>query len=196
MNQFNHILRSALAVISLLAVSSRVVAETGNTLIDDFSDQQNNSLGFPRQFVDDTSTGGNTSVTHSVANGVFSAKGELMPARGQPGWASAILLLDPQGAPVDASRYEGITLRVRINKGSLSVSANSADVTNFDYHAAVITRKADGDFHEVRVPFSSMKRTWSEQTPLNSKTLSSISLVSFGVQRGTFDFEIDEVRFY
>jgi hypothetical protein len=41
-----------------------------------------------------------------------------------------------------------------------------------------------------------MKRAWSAQTPLNPKTLISLSLVAFDVQNGAFDFEIDEVRFY
>ena len=196
MNQIKATVRVTLCIIASIATSHFVTAGLDAKLVDDFSDAQNNSLGYPRQFVDDTASGGQTKVEQSVDNGVFSLKGDLIPARGQPGWASAVLLLDPQGAPVDASLYEGIALRVRINKGTLSVSANSSEVTNFDYHAAVIARQTDGEFHEVKVPFASMKRTWSEQTPLNAKTLSSISLVSFGLQRGPFHFEVDEVRFY
>ncbi len=44
---------------------------------------------------------------------VFSLQREkLLPPRGQPGWASTVLLLDPQGLPRDASAYEGIRLLV------------------------------------------------------------------------------------
>ena len=128
--------------------------------------------------------------------GVLSAKGEIVPPRGQPGWASAVLLLDPQGLPQDASAFEGIRLLVRVNKGNLSVSANSSEITNFDFHAALVTRQSDDEFHEVKIPFSQMKRAWSEQTPLNTKTLTSLSLVAFGMQKGNFDFEIDEISFY
>jgi hypothetical protein len=81
---------------------------------------------------------------------VLNAKAKIVPPRGQPGWASEVLLLDPQGLPVDASQYEGIRLRVRIHKGALSVSANSTEVTNYDYHAAVAHPHID----LIRVLFS------------------------------------------
>ncbi len=84
----------------------------------------------------------------------FLAKGDIIPARGQPGWASTVLLLDPQGLPQDASAYDGIVLRVRLNKGNLSISANSSEITNFDYHAAPLICPSDGEFHEVKIPFS------------------------------------------
>jgi hypothetical protein len=41
-----------------------------------------------------------------------------------------------------------------------------------------------------------MKRAWSEQTPLNTKTISGLSIVAFALQKADFDFEIDEVSFY
>lgn len=196
MTYFQNLILKTVTIVSLLSASSLLNADTTTPLIDDFSDTLNNSLGHPRQFIDDTSSGGKTIMSHSVADGVLTVEGNLLPARGQPGWASAILLLDAQGGPVDASAHNGIVLRVRIKKGNLSVSANSAEITNFDYHAAVVTRQSDGAFHTVKIPFASMKRTWSEQTPLNPKTLSSISLVSFGVQSGEFHFEVEEVSFY
>ena len=170
--------------------------ETLEPLVDDFSDAQNNSLGIPRQFVNDTMAGGGTTTVQSVSEGVLSVKGEIVPARGQPGWASSLLLLDPQGLPRDAGAYEGVRLLVRVDKGNLSVSANSTDVTNFDYHAAAVTVASDGEFHEVKIPFASMKRAWSEQTPLNTRTISSLSIVAFDVQKGSFDFAVDEVGFY
>jgi hypothetical protein len=69
-------------------------------------------------------------------------------------------------------------------------------VTNYDYHAAPIAVAADGKFHEVKIPFESMKRAWSEQTPLNTATLNSLSIVAFSLQPASFDFELDEVSFY
>jgi len=183
-------------VLALLASLTAAMAASVGKQIDDFSDPSVNSLGIERQFIDDTSTGGKTTTTHSVVKGIFSAAGEIVPPRGQPGWASTVLLLNPEGQPVDASEFKGIRLRVRISKGNLSISANSSEITNFDYHAATISRQSDGEFHEVKIPFASMKRAWSEKTPLNPKTIASLSLVCFDVQKNTFAFEVDEVSFY
>jgi hypothetical protein len=187
--------KTTVAAIFAASLNSALAGALVST-IDDFSDPDTSSLGIARLFVDDTSAGGQTSVQHSVDGGVLSASGEILPPRGQPGWASTVLLLDPQGLPQDASAYEGVRLVVRVNKGNLSVSANSSEITNFDYHAAQVTRQSDGEFHEVRIPFTQMKRAWSEQTPLNTRTLASLSLVAFDIQQGAFDFEIDEISFY
>ena len=97
---------------------------------------------------------------------------------------------------MDASEFEGIRLKIRINKCNLSVSANSAQIENFDFHAATVSRQHDDGFHEVRIPFSSMKRAWSEQTPLDTATLASVSLVAYDLKPGAFDFEVEEVGFY
>ncbi|KAA9134234.1 hypothetical protein F3N42_00900 [Marinihelvus fidelis] len=165
-------------------------------VVDDFSSAGATSRGVPRFFITDTSAGGQTTQAPTVAEGVLTVKGEISPARGQPGWASAALPLAPQGQPFDASDFEGIRLRVRINKGNLSVSANSAEVTNFDFHAAIISPASGGDFQDVKIPFDSMKRAWSEQTPLNPATLTGISLVAYDVRPAEFEYEVDEVGFY
>ena len=172
------------------------LARSAAPQVDDFSDPDVTSLGFPRIYITDASAGGQTSLQHRIADGVFAASGDIAPPRGQPGWASTALLLHPEGQAMDASAFEGIRLRVRINAGNLSVSANSTEVTNFDFHAAAVRRQTGDDFHEVKIPFSSMKRAWSEQTKLDPATLASISLVAFDVQQGAFDYEIDEVGFY
>ena len=183
------------AVICVTTFNSAIAGDL-NPTIDDFSDPDNNSLGIERQFINDTVAGGQTRMEHGFEEGVFSAKGEISPPRGQPGWASTVLILEAQGLPQDASAYEGIRLLVRVNKGNLSISANSSEITNFDYHAARVTRQSDGEFHEVMIPFTQMKRVWSEQTELNTKTLTSLSIVAADIQQGSFDFEIDEVSFY
>jgi hypothetical protein len=167
-----------------------------NSLIDDFSDATNNNLGISRQFLNDTIAGGGTTTTQNIENGVVSAKGDIIPARGQPGWASMVLPLDSHNLPQDASTFAGIRLLVKINSGNLSISANSTEITNFDYHAAPVSVAADGKFHEVKIPFTSLKRAWSEQTPLNTKTISSLSITAYGLQKSAFDFELDEVSFY
>lgn len=187
----------AIALLLMLTVNVAPVLASGTgTSVDDFNDAAVNSLGFPRFFVTDSSVGGTTSMAHTVENGVFAARGTITPPRGQPGWASTALILEEEGQAMDASAYEGIRLRIRIRAGNLNVSANSTEVTNFDFHAAPVKRRSGEDFHEVRIPFSSMKRAWSEQTPLNPATLASISLVAYALKPGEFDFEVDEVGFY
>ncbi|MDJ0917440.1 MAG: CIA30 family protein [Woeseiaceae bacterium] len=189
-------LAPGLALAALMASPSHGAAEGLAPLVDDFSHAKLNSAGVARQFLNDSMAGGRTSMTPEVSDGVLSVSGEIAPPRGQPGWASSVLILDPEGVPQDASQFEGVRLRIKINKGMLSVSANSMDVTNFDYHAAPIAAKADGEFHEVKIPFKSMKRTWSEQTALNTTNIQSLSIVAFDVQNGAYDFELDEVSFY
>ncbi len=188
-------LAAALAIAGLLSAPPLLAGGVGPQ-VDDFSHPEVNSLGIPRLFVTDTTAGGQTSLNHAIEDGVLTATGAITPPRGQPGWASTALLLDPQGQAMDASAYEGIRLRVRITQGNLSVTANSTEVKNFDFHGAPVTRSADGGFHEVRIPFASMKRAWSEQTPLDPATLASISLVAYDMQAGAFDYAIDEVGFY
>lgn len=188
--------RNTIAVtLFVTSLNSSIAGSLGPT-IDDFSDPTKNSIGVERQFIDDTSSGGQTKTSYLVNDGVFSAKGDLVPPRGQPAWASAILVLDPMGLPQDASTYKGIRLLVRVNKGNLAVSANSSEITNSDYHSAAITHVNDGQFHELKIPFTQMKRTWSKQTPLNTKTIVSLSLVAVDVQKGSFDYEISEISFY
>ncbi len=181
---------------SLLAYSSISFGGELTSVIDDFSHQQSNSLGIPRQFLDDKMAGGKTQTEIVVSEGKLRIKGEIVPPRGQPGWASSVLLLNENGLPQDASKYQGVRLLIKLDQGSISVSANSVEVTNYDYHAAMIAVQSDGKFHEVKIPFTSMKRAWSEQTELNTTTISGLSIVAFGMQPTHFDFEIDEVSFY
>jgi hypothetical protein len=53
-----------------------------------------------------------------------------------------------------------------------------------------------GEFSEVRLPFKDMKRAWSEQIPLNLKTITSVNLVAFGMAKDAFAYEVDEIGFY
>lgn len=185
-----------IAMASLVTLSSHALSDSLNPLIDDFNDANNNNLGIPRMSISDTTAGGKTTTEISVQKGVIKIKGDIVPPRGQPGWSSLVLPLGAPDAPKNASKFKGLKLLVKVNSGNLSISANSTEVTNFDYHAAQIAVSADGKFHEVKVPFDSMKRTWSAQTKLNTKTLNSFSIVAFGMQKTSYDFEIEEVTLY
>lgn len=184
------------ALLSALAFSAGAVSVPLTALVDDFSDPSANSQGMPRQFFNDSMAGGNTTSTADIDTGVMRFSGEIVPPRGQPGWASSVQPLGPQATPQDASEFEGVKLLIKVHRGNLSVSANSTEVTNFDFHAAPVAVTADGQFHEVKIPFTAMKRAWSEQTPLDTSTLNSLSLVAYGVQKTSFDFEVKQISFY
>lgn len=181
---------------TLLASASVSFGSAMAPMVDDFSDAQDTSLGFPRYFLNDSMAGGNTKTEQNLVKGMLVVKGEIIPPRGQPGWASIALPLEAQGRSKDTSAFEGIRLLVKVNSGNLSISANSTEIANFDYHAAPVAVAADGKFHEVKIPFNSMKRNWSEQIPLDTKTLNSISITAYDVAKGSFDFAVDEVSFY
>ncbi|SNY51265.1 Complex I intermediate-associated protein 30 (CIA30) [Arsukibacterium tuosuense] len=186
----------SLMLVSLLAFASAATANNLTPLVDDFSDEINNRLSQPRQFINDTVAGGNTTVQQMVSDGIIRVKGDIVPPRGQPGWASSVLPLAAVGINYDASQYQGVRLLVKLNKGNLTLSANSNEITNFDFHSAPVVVTSDGEFHEVKVAFASMKRGWSEQTALNTATLNSLSVIAYSLQPAGFDFELREVSFY
>ena len=165
-------------------------------MLDSFEKEQMTEFNQPRMFLTDQSAGGKTELAHEVKEGVLYVAGSIIPPRGQPGWASTVLPLASLEKHFDASEYNGIELKIKVSVGNLSVSANSTEVTNFDYHAAMVVVANDGQYHTVKVPFSSMQRAWSPQTELNLATLSSISLVAFGLQPEPFDFAVDHIKFY
>lgn len=164
-------------------------------LLDDFSDAQRTSTGAERLLIDDAQLGSQSHGTQTCAESVLTVKGSLVPGRGVPAFMSLVLLTTPDGQPQDLSTFEGIRLRVKVGRGILSVQAGSSEIDNFDYHSSAIQAKA-GEFQEVRIPFSSMRRAWSEQTTLNLKTITSINVVAFGMAKGDFAYELDEIGFY
>ena len=198
MNTLNQIMRHLFGLFAIAAILLPVCAFANELpeLVDNFNHQTQNNLGVQRQFMNDSVAGGSSESEVTVQGGKMHLTGNLIPPRGQPAWASSVLLLDAQGKPMDASGYQGIRLKVKINQGLMSVSANSSEVTNFDYHAAQVLIKADGKFHEVKLPFTSLKRAWSEQTTLDASTLNSLSIVAFAMQQSAYDFVIDEIGFY
>mgnify|MGYP000209301229 CR=1 FL=1 len=189
-------LGKTLALASLFSITSTTLAGDLKPVVDDFSHAKNNNLNIARQFLDDKISGGKTNTTINIANGILHIKGEVAPPRGQPGWASSVLLLNAKGLPQDVSHFEGIRLLIKVDKGNVSVSANSAEITNFDYHSALVNVKSDGNFHEVKIPFTAMKRAWSAQVPLNATTINGLSITTFGIQKTPFDYQVDEVTFY
>jgi len=165
-------------------------------LLDDYSDAKRNRNRAERLLIDDQSAGSQSRATVKCADGVLSVHGDLVPGRGVPAFISAVSLLSEEGKPKDMTDYQGVRLRVKVLKGTLCVQVATSTVTNFDYHASAPIAGKGGDFQEVRIPFKAMKRAWSEQTALNLETVTSVNLVSFGLSRDAFAYEVDEIGFY
>ena len=165
-------------------------------LVDDFKDQAVNSLGLPRQYFSDTMAGGGTTIDQTHTGTSVALSGNIAPPRGQLGWASMVLPLDPKGLAQDASAFKGVRITIKIDQGAATISANSTEVTNFDYHSAPLMATADGQFHVLNIPFTSMKRAWSEQTTLKANTLASLSISAYALKAEPFALEVKDVSFY
>lgn len=189
-------MKKLMLALSLTATTSVVIAQENTLMIDGFDHQKQTNIGIERVYITDMAAGGGTQANSTIKEGVIHLKGDILPPRGQPGWSSLVLPLAAMEQAFDASKFDGIRLTLKISKGSFSISANSSEVTNFDYHATPIIVKADNKFHTIDIPFESMKRAWSQQTTLNKKTIESLSIVAYGLQKSSFDFEVDAVSFY
>ena len=165
-------------------------------LLDDYSDPKLNKNGVERLLIDDKTVGSRSQATLKCENGVLSVKGDLVPGRGVPAFISQVSLLSADGKAKDLSGYEGVRLRVKVTKGILCVQVGSLEITNYDYHTSAPITGKRGEFQEVRIPFKEMKRAWSEQTVLNLKSITSVNLVSFGMAKDSFAYEVHEIGFY
>ena len=182
------------ALLGFAAITAQAAATP--LLLDDYSDAKANKNGVERLLFDDKSAGSKSQATQKCENGVLTVKGELVPGRGVPAFISEVSLLTADGKPKDLSVYQGVRVRVKVIKGILVVQVGSSEIQNFDFHSSAPIAGKGGEFQEVRIPFKEMKRAWSEQTALNSKSITSVNLVSFGVAKDSFEYAVDEIGFY
>lgn len=187
-----------IATLFAMAAMAAMAAPAAKTplVLDDYSDAARNKNGIERILVDDKGAGSKSAATQKCENGVITVRGDLVPGRGVPAFISLVSLLAAEGKPKDLTGYEGVRIRVKVTKGSLSVQVGSAEITNFDFHTSAPITGKRGEFQEVRIPFKEMKRAWSEQTALNLKLITSVNLVAFSVAKDTFAYEVDEISFY
>lgn len=183
-----------IALFSLGSIAAQ--AAVAPLLLDDYSDSMRNKNGIQRLLIDDKAAGSKSQATQKCENGVLTVKGDLVPGRGVPAFISQVSLLSADGKPKDLTAYQGVRLRVKVTKGILCVQVGSSEINNFDYHTGAPIAGKRGEFQEVRVPFKEMKRAWSEQTVLNLKSITSVNLVSFGMEKDSFAYEVDELGFY
>ena len=190
------VLAAGVSLAVLLALGGTVARAAGvPALLDNFSDAHRNADGAARILVTDKDAGGSSHATQTCANGVLTVQGELQPGRGMPGFVSLVSLLSPDGKPQDLSGYQGVKLRVKVRQGMLSMQVASSEIKNFDYHTSAPIARSD-DFQEVRIPFTALKRAWSEPVPLNLKTATCVILVAAGMTKASFAYEVEEIGFY
>lgn len=182
------------ALFALRPVSAH--AAPGPLLLDDYSDTKRNKNGIERLLIDDKTAGSSSTATQKCENGVLSVKGDLVPGRGVPAFISLVSLLSADGKAKDMSGCQGVRLRVKVTKGILCVQVGSSEIQNYDYHTSAPITGKRGEFSEVRIPFKDLKRAWSEQIALNLKSITSVNLVSFGMAKDAFAYEVDEIGFY
>lgn len=192
-----HVAVLALSMVGFVDLAG-ITAAAAPTLaqLDDFTDAQHTSRGAGRFVVDDKAMGSHSHATQRCVNGIMTVEGELVPGRGLPSFISVPLLLAADAKAQDLTGFEGVRIRVKVIKGILTIQVASAEIQNFDFHTSGPVSGKRDEFSEVRLPFKDMKRAWSEQIPLNLKTITSVNLVAFGVARDTFAFEVDEIGFY
>lgn len=185
---------SIAVLLTLTSLGARAAAPA--LVLDDYSDPKLNKNGVQRLLVDDKGLGSSSKATQKCEKGVLSVKGDLTPGRGLPAFISHVSLLSLDGKPKDLSAYKGVCIRVKVIKGILCVQVASSEIQNYDYHTSAPISGKSGEFQEVRISFTDMKRAWSEQTALNLKSITSVNLVSFGMAKDSFAYEVRELGFY
>lgn len=185
---------SIFALLTLGMIAAQ--AATAPLLLDDYSDPKLNKHDVERLLINDKEAGSSSQATQQCENGVLILKGDLVPGRGVPAFISLVSPLVAGGKSKDMTGYTGVRLRVKVTKGILCVQVASTEITNFDFHTSAPIAGKRGEFQEVRIPFKDLKRAWSEQVALNLKSITSVNLVSFGLAKDAFAYEVDEIGFY
>ncbi|MFK7922661.1 MAG: CIA30 family protein [Bacteroidia bacterium] len=160
-------------------------------MISDFSD---NSKVW--QAMSDQIQGGASKVEVNIADGIFHAQGQLQTTTQMPyGWVMISADLNADKQPADISQFEGISIRYKLNKGSMYISMMDERVSNFDYHSFVL--ESGDDWQEVQIPFSDLGQNFTSPAMewLGEKII-GISFGTNGAQPMEFDMEVDWVKFY
>jgi hypothetical protein len=164
-------------------------------LIDDFSSGTfRSSIGTAWSVDTDAAFGGSSTATVEHRNGAVTVRGRLQSKPGMPALAGISLLLDSTSA-VDLSKYTGVRLRITPTAGMLTLKMITTSVSNYDYHAAVISNSAEPVTLEL--PFASMRQLWSAPQPWKGTDVRGLALwvSGFGAP-SEYAFTVDSVEIY
>jgi len=164
-------------------------------LLDDFSKADlTSAFGIQWDRNLDADFGGKSTLQHEYRDGALRVWGKLQPAPNAPGLAGFSLDLDKQDTPFEVSAFSGIRLRIKSLSGPLFLKMITASVTNYDYHATLISNSAD--FQELELPFAQFKQFWSTPIAWTGKDVRGVALWVSGFQPADFEFVIDRIEFY
>lgn len=164
-------------------------------LLDDFeSGTLTSRLGTAWRIHQDAAIGGESSVTYAHEEGILRVTGQIVPASGSIGYIELRVPLDTGGSLRDLSGFKGVQVRLRVTAGLLALKLLSPQVTNFDYHAVLLTPHPG--FQELRLPFSAFRQLWSSPISWDGSQVAGFALIVGGTEAGPFAYEVDEVVFY
>jgi len=164
-------------------------------LLDDFSKtDMTSAFGIQWDRNLDAGFGGKSTLQHEYRDGTLRAWGKLQPAPNAPGLAGFSLDCDKKETPFDVSAFFGIRLRIKSASGPLFLKLITVGVTNYDYHATLISNSAD--FQELKIPFAQFKQFWSAPAAWTGKDVRGVALWVSGFQPADFEFVIDQIEFY
>jgi len=142
----------------------------------------------------DADFGGKSTLQHEYRDGTLRVWGKLQPAPNAPGLAGFSLDFDKKETPFDVSAFSGIRLRIKSVSGPLFLKLITSSVTNYDYHATLISNSAD--FQELKLPFAQFKQFWSAPLAWTGKDVRGVALWVSGFLPADFEFVIDQIEFF
>lgn len=164
-------------------------------LLDDFeSGTLTSALGTTWRVFRDQAVGGRSTAEVVVAGGMLRVEAAIRPAPGGIGFVELALPLDAAGAPRDVSAFDGVRIRLRVRRGTLALKVQTAEVTNYD-HPAVVISPSD-TVQELMLPFSAFGPLWSPPTPWTGRRVLGLALSAGGTETGEVAYEVEEVAFY
>jgi imidazolonepropionase-like amidohydrolase len=164
-------------------------------LLDDFSKAGlTSAFGVKWDHNLDADFGGKSTLQHEYRDGALRVWGKLQPAPNAPGLAGFSLDFDKQDTPFDVSAFSGIRLRIKSASGPLFLKLITTGVTNYDYHATLISNAPD--FQELKLPFSQFKQFWSAPIAWTGKDVRGVALWVSGFLPADFEFVIDHIELY
>ena len=142
----------------------------------------------------DTAWGGASTLRTEKQGGMLRVLGTMKAGKGMPGLAGISLQLDSLGTFYDVRGYEGIRLRIKVVKGTLTLKLLTAGVKNYDFHAVAIAKKPG--MQTLELPFATFRQLWSAQIPWSGMDMRGVALWVSGFGAEEYDFTIDSIELY
>lgn len=164
-------------------------------LVDDFSSPTMHPGGASEWNLEsDSSFGGTSSVSAVRTGGTMRVRGALAPGNGRPGIAGVTFQFDSAGAPFDVSAFDGVRLRIRVDKGTPTLKLLSAGIRNYDYHTGFLAVKPG--MNTIDIPFASCRQLFSAQVPWTGLDMLGLAVWDVAMTPERYDFTIDSIELY